>query len=424
VIFGRPTFAYGALAPAVVRPSPPNPLWVDVEGGSAGGTGAQNSPLNSLTAAMVLCAGLPDYVIRLKNSAALRQEVIYFSDKNLTIEPWPDEAPWSLFGSDILTGWTNFSGEIWRVALTISVEPYVVVYGLTETIGDRDWAARLIPNLSTPTALERGQSGRSGGFLYVRMPDGSDPNNHVLEVTRRNTGFWTYGAGKLTLKGGELKHFILTGVLNGLSTVPAGFGKLECRDMLFEFGGTSGAVTASGNNELTEIYNCEAFRSVNDGWNHRVTVQFPPLEGPEFPDAGAGIMNVYGGKSSYHGDVAGQSSQGASPHARCVLNIYGGEYKWSVSGGIGGIDEAEQNLIGDSAYGPVYIENNMREGNTAGTIANQAGLFWLDQMTGDVRGPVYVRNNGGVGVRKAAGATVTGLGNLISTGNALADVIA
>ena len=423
MIFGRPTFALGEQAPAVIRPTPPNPLWVDIESGSSGGTGAQNNPLNSLTAAIDLCAGLPDYVIRLKNSNALRQEIIYFSDKNLTIEAWPDEAPWSLYGSDVLTGWANVSGEIWRTALTISVEPYVIVYGLTETIGDRNWPVRLIPNLSTPTALSRGESGRSGGFLYVRMPDGSDPNLHTLEVTRRNTGFRTYGTGKLILKGGELRHFLLSGALNGNSAMPAGFGKLECRDMLFEFGGTSGAVTASGNNELTDIYNCEAYRSVNDGFNHRVTVQFPPLVGPDYPDAGAGIMNVYGCKSSYHGDVAGMSSQGASPHARCVLNIYGGEFKYNVSGGIGGVDEAEQNLIGNSAYGPVYIDNNMRLGNTVGTIASQAGLFYLDLMTGTITGPVYVRNNGGVGVRVAAGATVIGIENITSTGNALPDVL-
>jgi hypothetical protein len=92
--------------------------------------------------------------------------------------------------------------------------------------------------------------------------------------------------------------------------------------------------------------------------------------------------------------------------------------------GVGGIESARMDLIGNSEYGPVIIENNMRLGNTAGTIAAQAGLFYNDQMTGTITGPVIVRNNGGVGVRKAAGATVIGLGNVTSTGNALPDVIA
>ncbi|MNK97932.1 hypothetical protein D3C87_1182810 [compost metagenome] len=66
---------------------------------------------------------------------------------------------------------------------------------------------------------------------------------------------------------------------------------------------------------------------------------------------------------------------------------------------------------------------NMRYGNTAGVISNQGGCAWMDESVGTVTGSVSVLDGGGVGVRRWPTATVVGLSNITSMGNAFPDAI-
>ncbi|MEG3495437.1 hypothetical protein V2U99_26605 [Klebsiella variicola] len=69
------------------------------------------------------------------------------------------------------------------------------------------------------------------------------------------------------------------------------------------------------------------------------------------------------------------------------------------------IENAQCDIHGDTKYGPVVMDGNMRLGNTAGTIASQAGCAWLNYATGIVTGDVTVKNGQGVGVRRGPDAS-------------------
>jgi hypothetical protein len=103
--------------------------------------------------------------------------------------------------------------------------------------------------------------------------------------------------------------------------------------------------------------------------------------------------------------------------------INGGRYNYNVSGGMVVINSARCDVHGDTVWGPVVMSDNMRLGNTVGTIASQGGIAWMDTSVGTVTGSVTVKNGKGVGKRRAAGAVVVGLSNIISTGNTLADAV-
>lgn len=410
---GSGLYRLGTPTPPALRTLPPLPLVVDTVSGSDANVGSAALPVQTLSYAMALCAGLPDWTIKViaPQATPIRAGFDYNSSFDLTIEGWDDE-PWYLYGSTKLETWANTTGTIWRKAGSYAVAPHIIVRDLTETVGDEVWPVRLLPNTTTPTTPAVGQTGYSGGFVYVNMPDGSDPNGHTIEAATRNYGLWTYGEGRLTVRDGVFRHFLLAGVLNGLSTQPDGYGNLTVEDTLIEFAGASGGVTTSGNNEDTVCTRVQSYRALNDGFNHHLGA-----------GGGAALMTLNDCDGSYNGDQAGQSSQGASPHETAHLVINGGRFKYNVSG-VGGIQDAVMDLHGDTVHGAIEISNNMRLGNTVGTIASQAGLFWNDTMSGTVTGSVTVSNNGGVGVRVNTADAVTGLENITSTGNALPDEIA
>ncbi|HCF8632539.1 TPA: hypothetical protein NIY76_005432, partial [Klebsiella pneumoniae] len=101
----------------------------------------------------------------------------------------------------------------------------------------------------------------------------------------------------------------------------------------------------------------------------------------------------------------------------------GGTFNFNVSGGMVAIENAQCDIHGDTKYGPVVMDGNMRLGNTAGTIASQAGCAWLNYATGIVTGDVTVKNGQGVGVRRGPDAIVEGIATIHSINNALPDIL-
>ena len=136
---------------------------------------------------------------------------------------------------------------------------------------------------------------------------------------------------------------------------------------------------------------------------------------------GAGYMELRACKGKYSGDKAGQSPQGASCHESTHLVLKGGEYSWSVSSGVVAIEASRCDIHGDTEFGPVVMQGNMRLGNTPGPVSTQAGCSWNDSASGVVSGDVTVSDGKGVGVR--ATAMVVGANLIKSIGNSLPDVI-
>lgn len=409
--FGYQNWRIGQRRLAVPLPFVPNPLYLDIDAPSDG-TGTELSPLNSLTEALALGTGRVGQVICIKSTEAnpFRVEPTAFqSTEPLVLKGWDNE-PWYIYGSEKHTsGWSSLGGGVWSKALGYSAVNIATVMTMTETIGDREFKKKLI-EAPVPTTPAQGEIGYDGTTAYVRLPNDENPNSHTIEIARRNTAFRPQGFAAITIEDMVARNFLSAAISNGISTQPVGTGKLIVRNSIIEYTGLNG-ITASAQNELTECYNVQAYRCTNDGFNHRRTT-------------GAGIMILNDCKGSYNGDIAGQSSQGASAHTDATLTINGGEFNWNVSGGMVSIDTSVNNIHGDTSYGPVLMDRNMRLGNTAGTIASQASCAWVNSATGTVSGSVTVSNGQGVGVRVNTADAVTGLENITSVGNALPDIIA
>jgi hypothetical protein len=361
--------------------------------------------------------GFDDQTIRIQATSGnpLRAEYAYESAFSLTVEGWDDE-PWHHYGSDVQTsGWSDLGGGIYSKTLNYTSIGRPLVTTMTQTIGDRsDWWYKLVP-ATVATTPGVGEYGYASNVCYVRLPGDADPNGHTIEVPRRNYCWRAIGAGRLTVRDFVHRASIVGNSIVGLSTNPDGTGYMTMEDGLSEYGGTlGGCVMAGGKFESLICRRVEAYRSDNDGFNIKAPV----------PGGAANLAQLYDCDGSYNGDLVNASAQGASAHESSVMELHGGRYDYNVSGGMVSIDTSINRLIGDGPDGAVYMENNMRLGNTGGTITAQAACAWMDTTTGSVTGPVYVRNNQGVGVRVATVSAVTGLSNIVSTGNGAADVIA
>jgi hypothetical protein len=340
-------------------------------------------------------------------SNPLRQEIIYESTKLLQIEGL-DAEPWFIYGSEILAGSWAGNGPVYAKVLNYTSLTQVVVTSLTESVADKNFHPKLLANTTTPTTPGRGEFGYQGGVLYVRLWDDSAPTLHTLEAARRNTCLSTVGFGALTIKDVVARHALVNCLHNGRFGQPEGTGKLYVQDSLVEYA-VNGGVGAAGQNEETICTRVDAYRIANDAFNlHALT--------------GAGYMELRACKGKYSGDKAGQSAQGASCHESTHLVLKGGDYSWSVSGGMVAIETSRCDIHGDTEYGPVLMQGNMRLGNTPGPVATQAGCSWNDSAGGVVSGEVSVLDGKGVGVR--ASAMVIGANFIKSIGNALPDVIA
>lgn len=408
MMLGTPQWRSGVPHLEVARVQPPNPVYVDTVGGSVSGTGTKEQPVNSLALAIALTAGFPDWVIEVKApvNAPLRQENTFQSTMNLTMRGW-DHEPWHVYGSDQLSNtWTKV-GQVYQRTLNYTSLTQVVVTSLTETIGGVQFNPKLLINTATPTTPGLGEFGYAAGVLYVRLWDDSAADAHTFEIARRNTCIGTTGFGRLTIEDVVARHALVNCLHNGLSGQPVGTGKLTILNSLAEYA-VNGGVGAAGQNEETICTYVTSRRIGNDGFNLHA-------------NSGRGYMELNGCAGGYCGDKAGQSAQGASNHESTHMVLNGGSYDYNVSGGMVVIESARCDIHGDTPYGEVKMFNNMRLGNTPGPVATQAGCAWVDSSSGEVTGLVTVAQGQGVGVR--AGPLVTGARTIVSTGNALPDVI-
>lgn len=402
----------GRRIPPKLRVYPPNPIYVDTVNGRAAGTGAANDPVNTLSLAQSLCSGLPDYIIRVRapEDNPLRQEVVFDTSENVVVTGMDGE-PWHICGSEVHTsGWVA-NGSIYQKNIGYTSVLQVVIKTMTETVGDKDdFLYKLVQNTATPTTPAKGEYGYASGILYIRTPDDSDPALHLIEVSRRNFGIATIGFGLLSVEDCVSRYCMINGISCGQSSQPAGTGFLSVKNSVVEYCANAG-VGGTGRNELIVCTNVKARRISNDGF------------GQHAPSGGAGKMILNGCDGSYNGDKPGQSAQGASNHETTIMELNGGTFNYNVSGGMVAIENAKCDINGGTSYGPVVMSGNMRLGNTAGTIANQAGCAWLDSATGVVSGVVIVKDGGGIGVKKSATSIVDGISGIQSYNNALPDVI-
>jgi hypothetical protein len=396
---------------AITQALPPLPLYVNSVTGSDGNSGTESSPLKTLTMAQTLCAGLPEWVIRVSapESQPIIGQLIYESSHELTIEGKSGEA-WHARGGEQLTGWSG--GPVYTKALTWTTVGTIVVRTMKITIGGVEYPVELTQNMSTPTTPAAGEWGYTGGTLYVRLPESANPAAHTIEGARFGSCLLTRGLGWLVVKNVNAQCAVGACLHNGLSGQPVGSGLLRVESSHTMFG--EDGIGASGYSTETVCTNCTSQRNRNDGFNlHAANVKG---ENPKM------VLNACTGEAN--GDKEGESSQGASNHEETHMIINGGSFNYNVSGGMVTVQKARCDIHGDTAFGAVTMNGNMRFGNTAGTIAAQAGCAWMETTTGEVTGSVSVTNGQGSGVKLVTHGNVSGINGIVTEGNALPNEIA
>lgn len=135
-------------------------------------------------------------------------------------------------GSDVVTGWTRHTGNIWKASHNgATLAPYgqarQIFYNDTNNIS----AGKLIYKNTMPTEAGTFWSDDANYTVYVWMPNDESPNNHFMEVSLRPRWLFVLGSyvhvSKLIMR-----HTSSTGyyVLNGISMAGT-YGLLEGCDM-------------------------------------------------------------------------------------------------------------------------------------------------------------------------------------------------
>ena len=414
IVPGFQTWRSGVNALSVPRSFPLNPLYVDAMSGDDNNIGSKDRPMLTVRAAMIRCLGLPDWTIRVKTgSMPMRDSLVHNSTERLIIEGWDDE-PWEVYGSDRVTVWENVSGPIWRSNINVTQTRRAVIVDMMETIGDKQFSMQLNNNTTTPTTPNEREMGYVAPWIYVHLPNGESPLDHVIEVARRNASFAATGFGSLCVRDMHSFYHLLGGINSGISTAYDNTGYLEVEDSRIMFADTG--VASLGKSDLVLCTRVEAWRCSNDGF------------GFHNPTGGTGISKLFNCNGSYNGDgLSGESSQGASTHEYSRMEIYGGQYNWNTSGGMVSINNSFVKLDGTTEWGSIMMDHNLRNGYASAPISH-GGCGWVQNCTGEVisngNGDITVQNTGGVGVISNTPGGVPGINNIRSINNALPDSIA
>lgn len=184
--------------------------------GSDGNTGTSiNAPMRTIHRAMSKVSPGDTILVR----GGVYRESIYadrggIAGNPVTVSAYQDEVP-VIKGSEVVTGWTLHSGNIWKKTGWKHNSQQVFVdqqdnAGLQQ-IGK---PSSYYGSFEYPTPVGSGLSSMTAGSfyydplattLYVWLPDGSDPNNHVIEASTKRRLFFM-AAGHIHLKRLAFRH--------------------------------------------------------------------------------------------------------------------------------------------------------------------------------------------------------------------------
>jgi len=154
------------------------------------------------------------------------------ADAPLTLTAYPGEQP-VLKGSDVVTGWENHSGAIWKkIGWTANSQQVFCDGKFLQQIGLP--SSSYDPAVYTPVGSGLQDMRPSSYFydapaqtLYVWLPDGRDPNSAVMEASVRDRILWL-DVPFLHVSGLTLRHS------NSSSRVAGGFAMLIGADSVLE----------------------------------------------------------------------------------------------------------------------------------------------------------------------------------------------
>lgn len=120
-------------------------------------------------------------------------------------------------GSDVVTGWTQHSGAIWKkTGWATSTQQVFVDFDAKpgKPLQQIGMPSKSYTSFTYPTPVGTGLSSMTAGSfyydpasytLYVWLADGSSPNNHVMEVSKRRRLFFM-GKPYIHVKGLHFRH--------------------------------------------------------------------------------------------------------------------------------------------------------------------------------------------------------------------------
>jgi len=193
--------------------------YVSTSGNNAYNGLSVTSPFKTIQKAMESAVAGDTVYIR---SGTYREEVNAWkyagsSGKFITVTGYNGEIP-IMKGSDVVTGWTNYSGNIWRkTGWTVNSQQVFVDYNNgapTESLQQIGMPNSMYSTAEYPKPVGSGLSSMvpgsfyydAGGHnLYVWLADGSDPNGHYMEASTRARLF-QMSQPYIYLKGLAFRH--------------------------------------------------------------------------------------------------------------------------------------------------------------------------------------------------------------------------
>ena len=178
--------------------NPVRTFYYDATSGSDTNTGQADRPLQTMADLSARAIRPGERVLLKRGCEWYEQIVIPTSGKSgrpITFADYSSGALPKLNGSTLMTGWTNESGNIYKVNKTQTDHARLGVW---------EDGVRLARMTSLGAVIAAGQYYFSGTVLYVWCTDNADPSTHVMEFTK--LGFYpveTNGKNYLTFKNIE-----------------------------------------------------------------------------------------------------------------------------------------------------------------------------------------------------------------------------
>lgn len=255
--------------------------YVSNSGNDANNGTSINTPFKSIQKAMNVVTGGDTVYVR---GGTYREEVSAYrggsAGNYVTVSGYETEVP-VIKGSAIVTGWTLYAGNIWKkTGWTVNSQQVFVDQQDNAGLQQIGMPSKYYGSFEYPSPVGSGLSSMvAGSFyydaaattLYVWLPDGSSPNNHVMEASTKRRLFYM-GAPYIYLKKLAFRHTNSSAVIKqGIAVELSSHSVMDQCDVQYtDFAGVSAGYQQTG----VQIVNSNISNNGNSGINGPASYDF------------------------------------------------------------------------------------------------------------------------------------------------------